>query len=197
MPEVDIIDVRYTGRPRRSRTRDERLMIRFPWGWRALSRLAQHRLRPGSALRRALIRSAIVSAWQATSRKDFGPTIVRYAEDAELTFDPDLEAIGLAGPYHGRRGVVERERAFQSEWQEWNAEPLTVLDLDERLIVLGTVRLVGKASGLALEREVLQIVTGRDGVVVRDQIFFGWERGLRAAGLDPKDIALPARSDEE
>ena len=36
-------------------------------------------------------------------------------------------------------------------------------------------------------------MTVRDGLVVRDQGFFGWDKGLRAAGLDPDAIALPSR----
>jgi hypothetical protein len=38
-------------------------------------------------------------------------------------------------------------------------------------------------------------MTARAGLVVRDQYFFGWDKGLQAAGLDPNDITLPFTGD--
>jgi hypothetical protein len=35
-----------------------------------------------------------------------------------------------------------------------------------------------------------QLTTFRDGLVTRDQSWYSWEEGLRAAGLDPSDLAL-------
>jgi hypothetical protein len=32
---------------------------------------------------------------------------------------------------------------------------------------------------------------------VRAQYFFGWDKGLQAAGLDPNDITLPSRGQVE
>ena len=69
-----------------------------------------------------------------------------------------------------------------------------VLDLgDDRLLVLGSFHLTGHGSGMELEREVAQLLTLRGGLVAHEQYFFDWEKGLRAAGLDPDAIALPSR----
>jgi hypothetical protein len=67
-----------------------------------------------------------------------------------------------------------------------------VLDLGDRLLLLGTFRLPGNVSGLELEREWAQVATLRDGLVAHEQYFFGWDKGLRAAGLDPDVISLPS-----
>ena len=48
-------------------------------------------------------------------------------------------------------------------------------------------------SGLELEREFAQLVTLRGALVAREQVWFAWDKGLRAAGLDPDVIALPKR----
>ncbi len=136
-----------------------------------------------------MVRRAIVSGWQATSRRDFELVRVRYAHDVEIEFDPDAEAIGLSGPFQGHEGILEREQTFQEEWERWEAVPAIVLDLGDQAVVLGTLYLAGKASGLELERQVAQVVTIRDGLAVHDQVFLGWDKGLRAAGLDPD--ALP------
>jgi hypothetical protein len=70
--------------------------------------------------------------------------------------------------------------------------PEFVLDLGDRGLYLGTFRLPGNISGLELEREWAQLATLRDGLVAHEQYFFGWDKGLRAAGLDPDAIALPS-----
>jgi hypothetical protein len=127
----------------------------------------------------------VVSGWRATSRQDFELVAVRYAPDARLEFDPDFEGVGFAGPFGS---ILERERAFQQEWQRFDAVPQTVIDLGDRVVVLGTVSLTGRASGVELESEVAQLITLRRGLAARDQIFLSWERGLRAAGLDPDSV---------
>ncbi|MFN2616590.1 MAG: nuclear transport factor 2 family protein [Thermoleophilaceae bacterium] len=187
MRDVVVTHVRRRGSPRRSRNLEERLFVRFPALYRRPAALVA-RLSPRSRLRRTLLRREVVSGWHATSRQDFELVVVRYADDVEIKFDAAFEAIGLAGPFRGHQGILERERTFQEEWQRWEAVPMTVLDLGERLVVLGEVRLAGKASGLELEREVAQLMTSRDGLVVRDEIVMGWDKGLRAAGLDPEAL---------
>ena len=59
--------------------------------------------------------------------------------------------------------------------------------------MLARFRLLGNVSGLELEREWAQLATLRGGLVTHEQYFFGWDKGLRAAGLDPDAIALPSR----
>lgn len=161
-------------------------MVRFPGAWRTLSRIAQRHLSPRSRLRRTLIRNEVLSAYQATSRGDFELVEVRYAPDALLEFDPDFEGVGFSGPF---RSLTEREKAFQQEWQRFEVTPAAVIDLVDRWVVLGSVRLTGRESGIELESEVGQVVTAKRGLVVRDQVFLSWQRGLRAAGLDPEEIS--------
>jgi hypothetical protein len=44
---------------------------------------------------------------------------------------------------------------------------------------------------LELETEIAQLMTARDGLVAHEREFLSWDKGLRAAGLDPETIALP------
>ena len=187
MRDVVVTHVRHQGPPRRSRSLEERLFVRFPSLYRWPAALSSRLLSPRSRPRRLLLRRAIVSGWQATSRGDFELVRVRYAGDAEFEFDPDFEAIGLTGPFQGPEA---REQTFQEEWERWEAVPVTVIDLGDRAVVLGTLRLTGKASGVELERKVAQVLTSRDGLAVHDKVFLSWDKGLRAAGLDPDAVAL-------
>jgi hypothetical protein len=182
-----------SGPSRTSRNLTERILVRFPSLYRRPAALFS-RLSPRSRLRRVLVSQAVVSGWHAASRQDFELVMVRYAEDVEFEFDPEFEALGLTGPFRGREGILARDQTFQEEWQRWEAVPATVLDLGDRQVVLGTLRLAGKVSGVELEREAAQLIAVRGGLVVHDRVFLNWEKGLRAAGLDPDAIELPSHA---
>ena len=181
------------GPPRRSRNLEERLTVRFPGAWRAVTALGLRLLSPRSRLRRAWLRRNVVSGWEAASRRDFELMQVRYAPDVEIEYDPDFEALGMSGTFRGHEGQLKLLDTLHEAWERWEMLPVIVLDLGHRALVLGTVRLPGNVSGLELEREQAQLLTLRGALVAHEQFFFGWDNGLRAAGLDPGAIALPFR----
>lgn len=167
-------------------------MVRFPSAYRAWAPLGLS-LSPRSRLRRALLRRAIVSGWDAATRGDYELMLVRYASDVEVDFDSEFEPLGLGGTFRGHDGVVKVIGAFEEAWEGRQSIPALALDLGDRFVVLGTFRLPGSASGMVFEREFAQLSSARHGLVARDRYFFDWDKGLRAAGLDPEAIALPAR----
>jgi ketosteroid isomerase-like protein len=191
MPNVVVTRVPYGG-PRQSRNLYEHLMVRFPGAWRALARRFQ-RLSPRSRLKRALLRREMVSGWDAAWRRDYELMLVRYARDVELQYDPDFEALGLGGTFHGHDGIVGFLESWQEPWEGWEVRPAAVLDMGDRFLALAHVRLPGTTSGVELETEFAQLVTVRDGLITRDQEFRAWDKGLRAAGLDPNALPLPSR----
>ena len=79
-------------------------------------------------------------------------------------------------------------------FEVWGSElePLYVLDLGDRLLNLGLWHIRGRGSGVPLDQELAQLVTVRNGLVVRDQNVSSWAEGLHAAGLEPDAISLPA-----
>jgi ketosteroid isomerase-like protein len=193
MPDVVVTRVQHGGVPRRSRNVEERLMVHFPGVYRALSALGQRLLSPRWRLRQALLRRAYISGWDAASRRDFKLVLVRYAPDVEIEWDPAFEALGLGGTFRGHDGVLKMLQAVAEGWERWELLPDLVLDLGDRALALGTLRLPGTRSGLELESEIAQLMTIRGGLVAREQEFLAWDKGLRAAGLDPDAIALPSR----
>jgi ketosteroid isomerase-like protein len=168
-------------------------MVRFPGAYHTLAALGQRLVSPRSRLRRALLRRQVVSGWSASARRDFELMLVRYAPDVEVEFDSDFEALGLGETFRGHRGNVELLQTFREAWERWEVLPKAVLDLGDRVLVLGTVHLGGAASGVEFERELAQLLTLQGGLVAREQDFLAWDKGLRAAGLDPKAVALPSR----
>jgi ketosteroid isomerase-like protein len=161
--------------------------VRFRGIWRWLSALGARRLGPHSRLRRATLRRQIRSGWDAAARRDFDLMLVRYSPDVEWEFDPDFEALGLGGTFHGHEGALRMIDAFGEAWEGWEMEAQAVVDLgSDTFVGLGRFRMPGTVSGMEWDREYGQVLTIRDGLCVREQDFFGWDKALRAAGLDPE-----------
>jgi ketosteroid isomerase-like protein len=150
-------------------------MVRFPALYRRGAALVWRRLGPRSRLRRALLRRQLVSGWAAFSRRDYTLQLVRYAPDAEYEVDPALQKLLGGGAFVGHRGMREGFAELAKDWGSWEPEPTYMLDFGDRLVNLGSFRVHARASGVELERELLQLLTIRDGLVTRDQVFLGWE----------------------
>jgi hypothetical protein len=193
MRDVVVTRVQHSGPPRRSRNLEERLMVRSPSLYRRLSALV-FGLSPRSRLRRAFLRRGFVSGWAAFNRRDFELMLVRYAPDVELEASPGLQTLDFGGTVRGHASWVEAYGKLADAWDSIEAEPAYILDLGERLLLLGLIRTHARASGVPLEQELGQLLTGPEGLVTHEQVFFSWEEGLRAAGLDPDAIALPSRA---
>lgn len=170
-------------------------MVRFPGAYRALASLVLRRLSPRSRLRRLLLRRAVLSGWASFDRRDFELNLVFFAPDAEFEFPLGMQTLGLADSFRGHQGRMEALDKIFEVWGASELEPAYILDLGDRVLNLGFWRTRASGSGVPLEQELAQLGTLRGGLVVRDQNFFSWKEGLRAAGLEPDAIGLPARAE--
>jgi ketosteroid isomerase-like protein len=191
MDDVVITPVPYSGQPRRSRNLEERLWARFPSLYRRQAALVL-RLSPRSRLRRVALRRAVLSGWASWDRRDLELNLVMFAPDVEFEFPSGMQSLGLGGPFKGYEGRIDAMEKLFEVWAT-ELEPAYILDLGDRLLNLGFGRFPARASEVQLGGEAAQLVTVRDGLITRDQIFFSWEEGLRAAGLEPGAISLPSR----
>lgn len=164
--------------------------MRFPSLYRRQARVFS-RLSPRSRLRRMFLRRALVSGWSAINRRDLELRRLMFAPDVETELAHDEQALGLSG----LRGHTATDQALSelAEVWDWELEPAYILDLGDRVLLLGVNRMCARTSGVELEQEYAQLVTAPDGLVTRDESWFRWEEGLQAAGLDPHAIALPTR----
>ena len=171
----------------RSRSLEEHIFLRFPSLYRGLARVLG-RLSPRSRLRRALLRRGLISGWAAVNRRDFEVRRILFAPDVETELAHDQQALGLSG-LQGQAATDQALGELAEVW-DWEVEPAYILDLGDRVLVLGFNRMRARASGVPLEQEFAQLVTLRRGLVTRDEVWFQWKEGLRAAGLDPDAFAL-------
>jgi SnoaL-like domain len=102
-------------------------------------------------------------------------------------FHPDVEFLPLRaateGAYHGIAGIerfiADNEAVFEKF--EPNQE---FLDLDERVLTWGTIRVKAKQSGIDTDIPVGGVVEFRDGKIVRWQAFDSKDAALKVVGLE-------------
>jgi ketosteroid isomerase-like protein len=190
-PVVTAVDIR--GSRRRSRNIEERFIVRFPALYRRGAALMFRLLSPSSRLRRYLLRRAVIIGWTSFDRRDYELNTVFFAPNIELEFPPGMETLGFDGSYRGHDGRIEGLEKVYEVWGISEFHPGFLVDLGDRLLIVGSWRSEARGSGALLEQEYAQLITIRDGLVVRDQNFFSWDEGLRAAELDRDALALPDR----
>jgi ketosteroid isomerase-like protein len=152
------------------------------------------RLRPDARARRRFVRHAVLSGWQALSRRDFELMLVRYAPNVVYEADAGLQSLGIPGSARGRGEMAHVLEETMDVWDRLALAPAAIVDLGgDSMIGLGAVRGQGQRSGIALEGEVAQLLTIKGGLVVHERDFTRWDDALRAAALDPAALDLPAR----
>jgi ketosteroid isomerase-like protein len=181
---VEVVRKPLRVRKRASRTLDQRLALRLPRCTAAGARLIGG-LPPSSRLRQAmLLRSARLTA-EALNRRDVDAVLLGYDPDYE--FHPAHEFVdsGLMPPcYRGPTGY----HTFVSDWSEvWGTdlrvEPIEVIDLGTRVVILFNVPARAQASGVALIGQWATVSTLKHGRVIRDQVFLDHAEALEAVGL--------------
>jgi ketosteroid isomerase-like protein len=170
-------------KPRSRRRLEERLALRFPRVLALVGR-AVWRLPLRSQLRQAVIRRALVSAWEALNRRDLEVTFLLYHPDVEAIFAPQLATVGFDAVYHGREARVEVQKQVIAEWGQFQFESEDLIELGRAgLLTLMRFRATGPRSGVPVETEYAAIFKTFDGQVTHEQVFLDHAEALRAAGL--------------
>ena len=173
------------------RSLDERLFVRWPVAYAALSR-AVLRLPPRSLLRRALLRRTVLSGWGAWARGDLDLLLVRYAPDVRLEPLHEIVAAGMRDSYHGHAGVREVTADWREAWERMDLFPQEIIDAGNPVVILGRLHLRARGSGIEFDTPVGQVVWAERGLVVRDH-FNNWDEALRAAGIPTAAVGTGRR----
>ena len=175
-------------RERSRRTIDQRLSLRFPRLAAANSRLIA-RLPPGSRLRRAALSRSVRLASEAYNRRDLDAVLI--GAHPEFVYFPGRNWIesGLVEPsYRGLPGYRTFVAATSEVWGQENAiEPLEVVDLGERFVLLAKVPMRAQASGIELTEAFAYVATLKDGMVISLQEYYDHAEALQAVGLSEQD----------
>ena len=114
------------------------------------------------------------------------------ANDWETTADlvnPGIEweeTSGLGPDASIYRGLGEARAAVESwtgKWAEYQSEIREYVDAGDQVVVLLHERGRGQETGAAVERESGQVLTVRDGRIIRNRLYGSWDEALEAVGL--------------
>ena len=168
------------------RTLDERLFIRFPALVPPIA-FVYSRLPPSSRLRRAFTARSSRRLAGAFNRRDVD-VLLPYlhpefefegAENLVGGYFPDLPKV--------HRGPEEYRRMFETlfdSWEELELQSEEVIDLGDRLFGASRITGHGRVSGITLDIPLFQVMTLRNGMILRQRDFAEREMALKAAGLE-------------
>jgi hypothetical protein len=138
---------------------------------------------------------AVISGWDAVSRRDFELMLLRYAPDVVYEADAGFQALGIPASAQGRGEMSQVLREIMDVFDRFTLAPVAIVDLGgESIISLGLFRGHGLKSEIEIEGETAQLLTVRRGLVVHERDFRNWDEALRVAGLDAAALDLPARA---
>jgi uncharacterized protein len=109
-------------------------------------------------------------------------------ETAMALCDPEvdlIEAEALPGAITstGIDSVRRYLERFQTHWSEVRWEPEEFREAGEKVFLRARLRLVGRQSGIEVDREWIYVFTVRDRKLLRQEGYDSEAEGLRAAGL--------------
>ncbi len=101
-----------------------------------------------------------------------------YAEDVVFVRSgPD------GGVYHGHDGLAAAWRDFLGAWEDFRVQAERVVaGAPGMYVMLLRLKGRGRTSGVAIDAEVANLVTVRDGQIARLEMFWDRDAALRAAG---------------
>ena len=117
------------------------------------------------------------------TRRGFEPII---HPEFEMVADPTGAELGDFGPGSGVGidGFIKFWREWLSAWESWVVPQPDFIDVDEdRVLVLGEIRARSKTHQVEMSLNGGNLITVRDGLLVRMELFMDRGRALEAAGL--------------
>ena len=104
-------------------------------------------------------------------------------------FDPEVEiraasSEGLSGePFVGYDGFRAWIATMEESFEVWEIHPQLFHERGDVVVVLGSMHLRGRGSGVELDQETGWVLELRDGRVRRLRAFLGHEQALAAGGI--------------
>jgi ketosteroid isomerase-like protein len=124
---------------------------------------------------------------EAYNRRDIDAVLSAYHPDAqiELAWEGGQVASPLSEPrFSASEGLQRFGREALSAWGEFRIEPLEVIDLDDRAVLLGRVIGQGASSGLRLSDPYAVIFTFERGKIIGHREYADHAEALEAVGLE-------------
>ena len=180
---VDVVRKPLRVRERASRTLDQRLALRFPRLSDAYARFVLQRLPPTSRVRQASVWRGSRLGMEAFNRRDIDAAVSYGHPDFEY-YPPRefVEAGFFDACYRGAAGF----REYVSAWSEVvgvRVEPVELIDLGNRVVMLAELPTLARASGVPISGKIATVSVLTDGKASRVYTYLDHAEALEAVGL--------------
>ena len=122
--------------------------------------------------------------YDAFARGDY-ETSLSY-NDSEIEFSQPGDEPG-GGTYHGHEGVIEAFAKWLGAWDDYGVEAEELIDFGDDVLARTRHHGRGKGSGVEVEMQIFQLLTLRNGKVVRMRMYYDEAEALEAVGLRASD----------
>jgi ketosteroid isomerase-like protein len=124
-------------------------------------------------------------AAEAYNRRDLDAVVIGYHPELEYHPARSWVEAGLVEPcYRGPEGYRKYIAATSEVWGGENYfEPVELIDLGERIVVLANVPMRAQASGVPLTEAFAYVSTWKEGRVIHLQEYYDHDEALEAVGL--------------
>ena len=164
------------------RALDQRLFLRFPRLFDSIVQLVG-RLPPASRFRQAAVWRGTRLAMEAFNRGDIDAAVGPGHPDFEMHAPRELVEVGFFDScYRGAAGF----RDYLATWSEvfgFRVEPVELIDLGDRVVLLADLPVRAQASGVPFTGKIATVSDMRDGKATRVHTYLNHAEALKAAGL--------------
>jgi ketosteroid isomerase-like protein len=170
-------------RERSSRPLEQRLTLRFPRLSAAYARLIIERLSPTSRVRQAAVWRGSRLGMEAFNRRDVEAAVSYGHPDFEFYPPREFVEVGFFEPcYRGAEGFGR----YVSAWSDvvgFRVEPVELIDLGDRIVMLADLPMRAQTSGVPFARKIATVSVMKDGKAIRVQAYLDHAEALAAVGL--------------
>ena len=115
---------------------------------------------------------------------DLAEGVGALAEDVTLVFHGKSRTLAGAEAVSGRKAAIEWLAEYFSRFDpDYRMEIEESRDWGDRVLVVTNHRASGRSSGVPISEQTAQVMTMRDGKIVRQDFFPSRDEALEAAGL--------------
>jgi ketosteroid isomerase-like protein len=118
----------------------------------------------------------------ACNREDVDRLMALLDPEVELHEAKTLPGAVSAVGFDAVRHYLER---FSAHWRSFNWEPLTLEMVGDQALMIARLHLIGRESGVEVDREWAYVFTVRDGKLLRQDGYDDRAEALEALGRQP------------
>lgn len=134
-------------------------------------------------MRRAIVRIVCRRVLEAANRGDYEAAFAVLPPDYETYPPQEMVGLGFEPVYRGPDERLGLQLRWLDQLGEFQQEAKEVIDIGDRIVLLGWMRGTGLGSGAEFESEVSYLVEFAGGRLSREHFFRFHAEALEAAGL--------------